>query len=119
MSESIKVVGEGYAMWVNKNAELHRVNGPAIEWNNGNKEWWIDGKRHRIDGPAIYFKGHEEWWQTGNLHRVDGPAVKAVKSGVDIKQWWLNGHHYYSAEDWFEALDKKNQINYLFKVETR
>ena len=29
----------------------------------GNKEWWINGKRHRDDGPAIeYANGDKEWW---------------------------------------------------------
>lgn len=32
---------------------LHRVDGPAVEYANGNREWFINGKLHRIDGPAI------------------------------------------------------------------
>jgi len=27
------------------NGELHRVDGPAIEFANGSKEWWINGER--------------------------------------------------------------------------
>jgi len=29
------------------NGVLHRLDGPAIEWANGGKEWWVDGKLHR------------------------------------------------------------------------
>lgn len=28
-----------------KNGKLHRTNGPAIEWANGDKEWWIEERR--------------------------------------------------------------------------
>ena len=27
------------------NEKLHRENGPAIEYSDGHKEWWINGKR--------------------------------------------------------------------------
>ena len=32
---------------------LHREDGPAIEYYNGDKEWRIDGLLDREDGPAI------------------------------------------------------------------
>ncbi len=42
--------------------ELHRVNGPAIEWADGTKSWWLNGKLHRTDGPAIeWADGDREW----------------------------------------------------------
>ena len=28
-----------------KNGKLHRLNGPALEFADGYKEWWINGKR--------------------------------------------------------------------------
>ena len=68
---------------------LHRENGPAVEYNNGYKAWYIDGKRHHTDGPAVeYSSGAKEWWLNGKLHREDGPAVE-YSSGE--KEWWLNG----------------------------
>jgi len=33
--------------------KLHRTNGPAYMDNIGFKSWWVNGKRHREDGPAI------------------------------------------------------------------
>ncbi|RTK95482.1 MAG: hypothetical protein EKK64_06575 [Neisseriaceae bacterium] len=41
-----------------KNRKYHRKNKPAIEYTNGDKEWWLDGKRHRspVEGPAVMFK---------------------------------------------------------------
>ena len=45
---------------------LHRLDGPAIEWANGHKEWWVNGKLHREDGPAIeYANRSKEWWMNG------------------------------------------------------
>jgi len=28
------------------NYKLHRTDGPAIEWDDGYKEWWINDKRY-------------------------------------------------------------------------
>ena len=42
---------------------IHRDDGPAIEYKNGSKEWWRDGKRHRADGPAVEFvNGENSYW---------------------------------------------------------
>ena len=38
--------------WFNNAAELHREDGPALEYKNGSKAWLINGKLHRLDGPA-------------------------------------------------------------------
>jgi len=35
------------------NGKCHREDGPAIEYANGNKVWFKNGKRHREDGPAV------------------------------------------------------------------
>jgi len=32
--------------WFNKNGKKHREDGPAIEWNDGYKRWFIDGKEY-------------------------------------------------------------------------
>lgn len=43
------------AMWVDGrkewslNGKLHRLDGPAMEWADGSKEWFLNGKRHRLD----------------------------------------------------------------------
>ena len=33
--------------------ELHREDGPAVEYADGTKSWYINGKLHREDGPAV------------------------------------------------------------------
>jgi len=45
---------------------LHREDGPAMEWADGQKEWWLHAKRHREDGPAVeYANGRKEWYLHG------------------------------------------------------
>jgi hypothetical protein len=48
------------------NGKLHRVDGPAVEWSDGTKEWHLNGKLHREDGPAVeYANGEREWFVDG------------------------------------------------------
>ena len=48
------------------NGKLHRINGPAKKFSSGDKEWWVNGKRHREDGPAVEWSdGGIEWWVNG------------------------------------------------------
>ena len=70
------------------NGKRHREDGPAYEGTNGDKKWYLNGKRHREDGPACeYANGDKHWYLNGNLHREDGPAVE-YSNGT--KAWWLN-----------------------------
>ena len=57
--------------------------------DNGTKFWWLNGKRHREDGPAIeYANGYKSWYLNGKLHREDGPAEDYANGD---KYWYLNG----------------------------
>ena len=70
------------------NGKLHREDGPAIEHSNNYKEWWLNGKRHREDGPAIeYPNGSKFWYSNGKRHRKDGPAIEYANGSKD---WYLN-----------------------------
>jgi len=52
----------------NKKGELHRVDGPAVEYADGSREWWLDGKLHRADGPAVERADRScEYWLDGEL----------------------------------------------------
>ena len=76
--------------------KLHRVDGPAIIRANGYKEWYLDGKRHRVNGPAItWVNGTEFWYLDGKRHRVDGPAI-TYPDGT--KYWYLDGKKLSEAE---------------------
>ncbi len=112
-----------------KDNELHRLDGPAEEWECGGREWYKDGKRHREDGPAVYNlnpksidlwteddvwddwcdNGAEEWYKDGKLHRLDGPAV--IKPFTLTQEWWVDGVRYLTAGEYKQAVDihKMNQ----------
>lgn len=39
---------------------------PAVEYADGSKEWYQNGKLHREDGPAVeYANGGKEWYRNG------------------------------------------------------
>ena len=57
--------------------------------NTGGKSWYLNGQRHREDGPAIEWEdGTKEWWLNGKCHREDGPAIECANGS---KEWYLNG----------------------------
>ena len=54
---------------------IHRDDGPSIEWPSGTKWWCQNGKLHRTDGPALITDSETNtWYQHGQIHRSDGPA---------------------------------------------
>ena len=66
----------------------HREDGPAVEYVNGGKWWYVNGKHHREDGPAMEFTNGDKWWAVnGKLHREDGPAIECANGH---KEWWIN-----------------------------
>jgi hypothetical protein len=82
--------------WYNSNDELHREDGPAIEYADGDKYWCINGKLHREDGPAMeYANGLKYWYINGQRHREDGPAIEWANV---TKFWYLNGKRLTEAE---------------------
>jgi len=61
----VKVSPNGTKCWY-LNGKYHREDGPAIEYTNGSKCWYLNGKRHREDGPAIeYANGTKKWYLNG------------------------------------------------------
>lgn len=60
------------------NGNRHKTDGPAIIWSNGDEEWYIHDKCHREDGPAVIFAdGDVQYWYQDIQH----PRVK------DSEQW--------------------------------
>ena len=63
------------------------------------EEWRVDGKRHRLDGPA-WVRYHdngqvesEEWLVDGKRHRLDGPAYVEYHANGQVagEYWYVNG----------------------------
>ena len=53
----------GDIIWHDESLRLSRRDGPAVEWADGAKSWFVDGELHRLDGPAIERAvGDKMWW---------------------------------------------------------
>ena len=91
--------------WHNEAGELHREDGPAIEWEDVSKSYYINGKPHRTDGPAVeWADGYKSYYINGKRHRTDGPAIV----WEDVKEYWVEGKEY----NYFKYCLKK----WLFKL---
>ena len=84
---TVKVWDNGNKSWY-LNGKRHREDGPAVECADGDKFWYLNGKLHREDGPAVeYANGYKYWYLNGKLHREDGPAIEYANGD---KYWYLN-----------------------------
>jgi hypothetical protein len=87
---TVKVYEDGTKFWY-LNGKHHREDGPAVEWADGSKFWYLDDKLHREDGPAIECEdGSKYWYLNGKRHREDGPAIEWANGG---KCWCLDGKY--------------------------
>ena len=102
----VKVEDDGTKKWY-LNGKLHRLDGPAVEWADGTKVWYLNGKLHRKDDPAVeWVNGDKFWYLNGELHREDGPAIEYANGK---KEWYLNGEVF--TEEEFNAKLKKFMNN--------
>jgi hypothetical protein len=135
-NESFLFIGiNGIKRWRNKDGELHRLDGPAIEYADGKEEWYQDGLLHRFGGPAvIHDDGTKVWFQNGKRHRLDGPAVETLnghkqwyvgdkrsrEDGPAIiysdgtKRWYFDGFWFESKESYFDALSDEAKAKCIF-----
>ena len=82
----------GTICYYNADGQEHRLDGPAVEYSNGDKIWYINGKVHREDEPAIIFaSGTKKWFSYGRKHRLIGPAIVYAISDVE---WYINNTYY-------------------------
>ena len=66
----------------------------------GTKIWFMNGKHHRENGPAIECaNGTKEWYLNGKLHRENGPAIECANAN---KYWCLNDRYYLESHYWKE-----------------
>ena len=92
----VEVAKDGTRRYYNNAGELHRDEGPAVEWPDGSKGWVQNGQYHRTDGPAMErANGTKEWAQNGLLHRTDGPAIEWYNGEIE---WWINGEELTEAD---------------------
>lgn len=80
------------------NGLKHREDGPAIEWSNGDKEWYQHGVPYRKNGPTVERANGNLYWHNkkGELHREDGPAakIKNQKTGKFTYSYYIRGVYF-------------------------
>ena len=86
---SLTVIPDGTREWRNEDGELHRRDGPAIEYPDGSEWWYRNGRLHREDGPAVDLAIGIKWWcRDGKLNRENGPALE-LPDGT--REWYVDG----------------------------
>ena len=71
------------------------------------RRWFQNGNHHRLDGPAIeYANGDRYWCQNDKLHRLDGPAVE-YSSGTRL--WYIEGVNL-TEEEFLERIQPTKEL---------
>lgn len=80
--ELVHPLEDGDVYYTNSNDQLHRVGAPAVEYNDGRRWWFVNGKLHRLDGPAMEDPTgmYEEYWC------ING---KDMEDAGDKEKWML------------------------------
>ena len=89
MSESIKKkteCGKGYIWYRNDKflGVVHREDGPAVEYHNGYKEWWVHGNKHRLNGPSIEIPNGKKFWFINNHNVTYEITTWAKENDIDL-----------------------------------
>lgn len=75
----IEVDEYGTRWYYNAAGRLHRNNGPAVEWADGDKFWYQNGQLHRIDGPAIEYSNGDKVWFINDVELTEDKYNQVVK----------------------------------------
>ncbi len=68
----------GNIHYYNTQNQFHREDGPAIEYINGDKAWYMYDKLHRVDGSAVeYVDGDKDYYIMGREYSYE--AWLAIK----------------------------------------
>lgn len=66
MKQGPHIDSDGSQKWL-KNNKLHHEDGPAIIHVNGTRKcWYYMGQYHRLDGPAIEWFDNDKWYYLMN-----------------------------------------------------
>ena len=99
---------------------LHNLNGPARivdgeKCYEGRAEWWVDGKRHRDNAPAVEWSdGDYDYFHRGKRHRLNGPAISRLGNNLqrdfpnqppkDYLCMYVNGKPYSNEPEFNDAV---------------
>ena len=115
----VEVDEDNNVFWFDYNNpdNFHRLGGlPACEYANGDKEYYVNGLRHRLNGPAVEFvNGTKFYFENGKKHRIDGPAYESANG---YKEYWFEDVQY-SYEDWLAKINIKEKEMTVAEIEAQ
>jgi len=77
---------------INENNSIPHKFTVIVESENRDKFWYKEGNLHRENGPAIEFLyGIKFWHKEGKFHRLNGPAIECPDG---TKEWYIEGNFY-------------------------
>src|SRR4051812_21269895 len=88
MTPKMEMDEYGTKRWTNEKGFYHRLDGPACEYLNGNKFWYMNGQFHHINGPAVeLYNRTKHWYVNGNL--ITG----------EVNEWLADNNYTYPFND--------------------
>ena len=75
-----RVDAAGTVRYCNARGQLHRLYGPAVEYNDGTRAWYQNGQRHRIDGPAVERPDGSKSWYINDRRLSEAEWQRQVAS---------------------------------------
>jgi len=97
---------------------FHRIDGPALEYANGNKYWYKEDKLDREDGPAVEYANGKYWFKAGIRHREDGPAIEYIDeiNNEDLHYWWYIEGEEYTKEDYDKLIQEVKDMPLVLRL---
>ena len=81
-----RVTLSGSILWLDREGEIHRTNQPAYINPGYYKSWFKHGKRHRLDGPAVEFgNGNVQWWIEGVYYNSFSKFIIVAREHKDFE----------------------------------
>ena len=88
MKSEISIKGDGTKIWRTSDRTVHREDGPAVEWADGDMWWMLNNRLTRFDGPAIIrtSPAHGNDWYLFD-YRIDEDIYRQflLDHGMDIE----------------------------------
>ena len=69
----------GTRRYRNSAGQLHRTDGPAVEYTRGMAVWYQNGLRHRTNGAAIEYSDGKKVWYINGVRLTEDEFNQRVK----------------------------------------
>jgi hypothetical protein len=86
---TVRVTADGTKYWY-LTGKLHREDGPAVEYASGTKYWYLNGERHREDGPAIEYPSGDKYWRLNGKEVTEEEHKRKTSKVVEMTMEEIN-----------------------------